>query len=112
MDIEAILEHKKKEENLLKEIPSLKKIISSLGSRIKEQGDLLFILEHAIKDIQAITTDVGQKKIKQETYNYVIYKLREEMKENENIEITTIKDFLKILPVKMYKDTGKNKQED
>lgn len=83
-----------------------------MGSRIKEQGDLLFILEHAIKDIQTITTDLGQKKMKQDTYNYVIYKLREEMKENENIEIATIKDFLKILPVKMYKNAGKNKQEE
>lgn len=107
MDIETIIEKQKTKEELLCDIPTIKKIIQSLGTRIKRQGDLLFILEHAIKDLQSYSTEEGQKKLKQETYNYVISTLREEMGLHKDKKIEYMSDLMKMLPIKCFKNSGR-----
>lgn len=111
--MESVIENNKLREDLISDIPTIKKVINSLGSRIKRLGETVFILEQAIQDIQSYATEEGQKKLKQETYNYVISSLRKEMSQHKGKKVEHIEDIMKMLPIKMFKNSGrKNTKEE
>lgn len=112
MDTEKLIESAKEKEDLLQDIPTLKKIINNLGTRIKKQGDLLYLLELAVTDIQSYSTEEGQKKLKQDTYNYVISSLREEMFQHKGKRVETINDIMKMLPIKMFRNSGRQPNKE
>ena len=103
---DLIEDDEKKTRDTVSEIPHLLRLAENLGTRIKLLDDKLVLMDRAVNAIQGYASEEGSRRLKRETYNYVVQHIREHILTMPNGAVS--KDLLHIFCAKILQKGEKD----